>query len=94
MLYQPMEELLPRSGNSIYKLIRMAANRAMELADGKPKLTEKNSSDKLATIALEEIRAGKVMLKDVGEKLYPTKGGKGQKEDKKNKEDIPVEVAK
>lgn len=65
MVYQPLEELLPKSGFSVYKLIRMASNRAMELADGKPKLIEKSSSEKLATIALEEIRAAKVVLKDV-----------------------------
>ena len=64
MAYQPVEKLLLNSGNSIYKLIRLAANRAMELAEGKPRLLEKTSSEKTATIALEEILAGKVKLKD------------------------------
>ncbi len=66
--YIPVEQLLPRAGNSIYTLVRMAANRAMELADGKPSLLEKVNSDKMATIALEEIRAGKVKVKDVSGK--------------------------
>lgn len=69
MAYQPVEKLLLNSGNSIYKLIRLAANRAMELAEGKPRLIEKSSSEKTATIALEEILAGKVKLKE-------TKNGK------------------
>ncbi len=81
MVYQPLEELLPKSGESVYKLIRMAANRAMELADGKPKLIDKASSEKLATIALEEIRASKVVLKDVAEKFSQPKA-KGHKEEK------------
>ena len=63
MAYQPVEKLLVNSGNSIYKLIRLAANRAMELAEGKPRLLEKTSSEKTATIALEEILAGRVKLK-------------------------------
>ena len=90
MLYQPLEELLPKAGNSIYKLIRIAANRSMELADGKPRLIEKVSSEKLATIALEEIRAGKVMLKDVVNKSGQSKT-KGQKEEKSS---APAEVMK
>lgn len=64
MSYQPLEYLLPKAGNSVYKLIRLAANRAMELADGKPRLVQKILSDKVTTIALEEIRQGKVVLKN------------------------------
>ena len=89
MAYIPLEELLPKAGNSIYKLIRMAANRAMELADGKPTLLEKVSSDKTATIALEEIRAGKVELKSVAEGR-----SKDKKSHAKNKADeSPKEAA-
>lgn len=73
MGYPPIEELLPKSGYSVYKLVRMAANRAMELADGKPKLIEMPSSDKAPTVALEEIRAGKVVLKEVAEQFQPAK---------------------
>ena len=65
MGYQPLEKLLPQANYSIYKLVKLASKRAMELADGKPKLIEKPSSEKTATIALEEIRAGKVVLKGV-----------------------------
>ncbi len=83
MAYQPLEDLLPRSGYSIYKLIIMAARRATELADGKPRLIEKPSSDKTATIALEEILAGKIELKEVALK----KGYVEKKEVKKIKEE-------
>lgn len=58
-----LEHLLPRSGMSIYRLVRMAANRALELSEGKPTLIEKPSSDKITTIALEEIAKGKIMIK-------------------------------
>ena len=65
MSYQPLEDLLPRSGKSIYKLVRMAANRAMELAEGQPRMVKETATDKLTTIALEEIKQGKIILKEV-----------------------------
>ena len=68
MGYQPLEELLPKAGGSIYKLVKLAANRAMELAEGKPKLIPSPSSDKVTTIALEEIMNSKVVIKESTEK--------------------------
>jgi len=68
MGYPPLEDLLPRSNYSIYKLVRMASNRATELADGKSKLIAEPSMDKATTVALEEIQAGKVVLDEVAEK--------------------------
>jgi len=62
MAYQAQEKLLPQANQSIYKLILMASQRALELAEGAPKLIEYPSSEKPATIALEEIAAGKVAL--------------------------------
>ena len=59
----PIEELLPMANKSIYRLVRMASNRAIELADGKPALVENPATDKETTIALEEIRQGKVVCK-------------------------------
>lgn len=90
MGYPPIEELLPKSGYSIYKLVRMAANRAMELADGKPKLIEIPSSDKAPTVALEEIRAGKVVLKEVADQFEPRANGKKkpQKVEKLEKQEV------
>ena len=72
MGYQPIEELLPRAGGSVYRLVRMASNRALELSDGKPCLIDKPSSDKFTTMALEEIRKGKVMYKNVAD-ILPVK---------------------
>ena len=73
MSYLPLEELLPKADGSIYKLVRMATNRALELSEGKPRLIESPSSDKITTIALEEIAQGKIVSKTYaskkGEKL-------------------------
>lgn len=71
MGYPPLEELLPKAGYSIYKLVRMAARRSTELADGAPRLVEAPADEKTATIALEEIRAAKVVLKEVAEEFKP-----------------------
>lgn len=71
MAYQPLENLLGKSGGSVYKLIRLASKRASELADNKPNLIDAPVSQKLATIALQEISAGKVVLKDVADQFKP-----------------------
>ena len=67
MAYQPLEKLLPRAGNSIYRLVLMASKRATELADGMPRLIDFPSSEKTTSIALDEIAQGKVELKEVAE---------------------------
>ncbi len=46
---------------SIYKLVIIAARRAKELAEGAPKLIETDAK-KVTTIALEEIRQGKIQI--------------------------------
>lgn len=58
----PMEQLLKRTG-SIYKLVVLASKRAIELNSGAGKLIEVGPHLKLSTVALEEIRQGKVRLK-------------------------------
>ena len=63
MAFSPLENLLPKTGNSIYRLVAMASKRAMELADNAPRLIENPTSMKIATIALEEIASEKVTLK-------------------------------
>ena len=81
MAYQPLENLLPRAGGSIYKLVLMAARRAKELADGAPNLVESPASAKTATIALDEINAGKVETKEVfDERAAATKPRSKKKE--------------
>lgn len=59
MTYIPTEQLLDKSDGSIYRLVNLAARRALELAEGAPKLI-KTSNTKATTIALEEIAAGVV----------------------------------
>ena len=63
MPYVPLENMLDKSDNSIYKLVIVASKRALEIAEGQPKLVEVNSSFKPSTIALYEIAAGRVRYK-------------------------------
>ncbi len=63
MTYVPVEKLLDKSNGSIYQLVNLAALRALEIAEGAPKLVSLNSGTKPTTIALEEIIAGKVECK-------------------------------
>lgn len=60
-LYIPVEELLEKT-DSMYKLVILASKRALELNEGSPKLVETDSK-KVTTVALEEIRRGKVSIK-------------------------------
>ena len=71
MGYPPIEDLLPKAGNSIYKLVRLAAHRAIELADGKQKLIDSTLAEKTTTVALEEIKAGKVVIGAVVDEYIP-----------------------
>lgn len=68
MANQTIEDLLPNADYSVYKLVRMASKRAMELAEGKPPLVDKVQSDKETSIALAEIARGKVVSKKSVEK--------------------------
>ncbi|HLD82401.1 MAG TPA: DNA-directed RNA polymerase subunit omega [Candidatus Omnitrophota bacterium] len=65
MAYVALEKLLDKSSGSIYKLVILAAKRALEIAEGQPKLVEANSSVKPSTIALYEIAAGKVQYRKI-----------------------------
>ena len=63
MGYQPIEDLLPRANFSIYRLVRLASKRALELSENATKLVTVPSEQKLTTTALEEILQGKVIDK-------------------------------
>ncbi len=64
MDYVALEKLLDKSGGSVYKLVVLASKRALELAEGQPKLVrDVNSADKPSTIALREVMEGKVKIK-------------------------------
>jgi len=56
------EELLDKT-KSIYKLVILASKRALELNEGSPKLVE-TESKKVSTVALEEIKSGKISMKE------------------------------
>lgn len=77
---KPIEELLPKAGGSVYSLIRIASERALELSDGKKPLVDVELNTKLTTIALEEIKTGKVVIKSCADLL-------AKKEPEKEEED-------
>lgn len=61
MTHIPVGDIIAQS-DSIFKLTLLAAKRVAELSNGAPKLVE-IGSEKFSTIALEEIRQGKVKYK-------------------------------
>ena len=63
MAYVALEKLLDKNHESIYKLVILASKRALEIAEGQPKLVAVDVSVKPSTVALYEIAAGKVMYK-------------------------------
>ena len=69
-----IEKLLPRSGGSIYRLVRMAANRALEISAGKPSLIQTSSLQKATSTALDEIFYGKIECAQVAKANGKKKG--------------------
>lgn len=65
MGYMERDEMLDKSENSIYKLVNLAAKRALEIAEGKPKLVEDKATVKPSTVALHEISVGKIESKKI-----------------------------
>ncbi|NQU18803.1 DNA-directed RNA polymerase subunit omega [bacterium] len=63
MSYIPIEKIIDKADDSLYKLVILASRRALELAEGMPKLIEIESGVKNTTIALREISEGKVYYK-------------------------------
>ena len=59
MAHVAMEDLLKQCG-SVYKLVTLAAKRAKEIAEGSPPLVD-TEKRKVTSVALEEIRQGKVL---------------------------------
>lgn len=85
MEHTAVEELLKRCG-SMYKLVVLAAKRAKEIADGATPLVEVDHK-KVTSIALEEIRQGKVLYKgaetEAATEAKKTKRGTKAKEKKR-----------
>jgi len=65
MRYEGREKLLDKSLGSIYKLVILASKRALEIAEGQPKLVEGVSTLKPSTIALHEIAEGKIEARKI-----------------------------
>ena len=65
MDYQGREKLLDKSLGSIYKLVILASKRALEIAEGQPKLVADDASVKPSTVALHEIAAGKIEARKI-----------------------------
>ncbi|MCK9603345.1 MAG: DNA-directed RNA polymerase subunit omega [Candidatus Omnitrophica bacterium] len=63
MAYVALEKLLDKSNGSIYKLVILASKRALEIAEGQPRLVDVVASMKPSTIALHEIAEAKVKCK-------------------------------
>lgn len=63
MPYVALEKILDKSEKSIYKLVILASKRALEIAEGQPKLVEADAAMKPSTIALYEIAASKIAYK-------------------------------
>ena len=65
MVYVAVEKLLDKSCDSIYKLVILASKRALEIAEGQPKLVDVSSALKPSTIALAEIAEGRVLCRKI-----------------------------
>ncbi|HNV23561.1 MAG TPA: DNA-directed RNA polymerase subunit omega [Candidatus Omnitrophota bacterium] len=69
MDYQSLENLLPKANGSVYKLVRLAASRALELSEGKRSLVPSTPTDALTSVALKEIAIGRVVAKESSDQL-------------------------
>ena len=65
MGYMERDEMLDKSESSIYKLVNLAAKRALEIAEGQPKLVQDKTGAKPSTVALHEIADGKIEAKKI-----------------------------
>jgi len=61
----PLENMLDKTNNSIYKLVIVASKRALEIAEGQPKMVVVEASIKPSTVALMEIAAGKLTYRKI-----------------------------
>jgi DNA-directed RNA polymerase omega subunit len=65
MGYEGREKLLGRSLGSIYKLVILASKRALEIAEGQPRLVHDAPGAKPSTVALHEIAEGKIEARKI-----------------------------
>ncbi len=63
MGYVALEGMLDKSLGSTYKLVILASKRALEIAEGQPRLVNVSASMKPSTVALYEISEGKIVAR-------------------------------
>ncbi len=66
MSYIPLENLIDKSFGSMYKLVTLVSRRALELAEGAPRLVDAPQDIKITTLAMKEIAEGKVIMQKEG----------------------------
>ncbi len=76
MAYQPLEQLLPKAAGSVYKLVRMASRRALEISETGTRLVQMPMNTKLTTVALTEIKGAKVVEKSCSKEFEDKAGSK------------------
>ena len=74
-MYVPLESLLDKAGNNMYKLVHVASARALQLADGAQRTIEAPHDMKITTVAMLEIAQEKIVM------VGPEKPGKAEKEE-------------
>ena len=62
MAYIPLEKLIDKSQYSMFKLVHLVSRRALELADGVPRLINVPPDTKVTTVAMQEVAEGKVAM--------------------------------
>ena len=67
-MYVPLENLIDKSNGSMYKLCTFVSKRALELAEGAPRLVDAPSEIKVTTLAMQEIAQGKVAMSQEAKK--------------------------
>ena len=68
MSYVPLENLIDKSQGSMFKLVILVARRALELAEGAPKLLDAPAEIKVTTLAMQEIAEGKIGLSEASKR--------------------------
>jgi len=67
MPYIAVENLLDKSASSVYKLVILASKRALEIAEGQPRLSVADPATKPSTVALQEISENKIQYQKAKE---------------------------
>ncbi|MDD5347009.1 MAG: DNA-directed RNA polymerase subunit omega [Candidatus Omnitrophica bacterium] len=65
MYHAALENMLDKTGGSVYKLVVLASKRALDLAEGHTRLVgDVDPATKPSTIALREIEVGMIRMKE------------------------------